>query len=85
MTMTDSEFVQLVVGDRLLVRRPSGSWMLDLLGSLTQIGTVAGDSGFIEIGNAVCLNRGAVAWCMPLDGQGQAVKITDTGRVIGAL
>lgn len=85
MTMTDSEFVQLVVGDRLLVRRPSGSWMLDLLGSLKQIGTVAGDSGFIEIGNAVCLNRGAVAWCMPLDGQGQAVKITDTGRVIGAL
>lgn len=85
MTMTDSEFVQLVIGDRLLVRRPSGSWMLDLNGTLTQFGNIAGDSGFIAVGNAVCLNKGAAAWCMPLDGQGPAVKIADTGKVIGAL
>ena len=85
MTMTDSEFVQLVLGDRLLVRRPSGSWLLDLNGALTQIGTVAGDSGFIEVGNAVCLNRGTAVWCMPLDGSTPAVKIADTGKVVGVL
>ena len=84
MTMTDSEFVQLVIGDRLLMGRPSGSWLLDLNGALIQISNVAG-SGSIVIGNAVCLNRGAAVWCMPLDGSTPAVKIADTGKVIGAL
>ena len=85
MTMTDSEFVQLIVGDLLIVRRPSGTWSLGMNSALTQLGTVAGDSGFIAIGNAVCLNKGTAVWCMPLDGTGQAVKISDTGKVIGEL
>ena len=85
MTVTDSEFVDLIVGDLIIVRRPSGTWSLELNGTLTKIGTVAGDSGFIAIGNAVCLNKGTAVWCMPLDGSGQAVKIADTGRVVGVL
>lgn len=85
MTMTDSEFVDLIVGDLIIVRRPSGTWSLDLNGTLTKLGTVAGDAGFIAVGNAVCLNKGTAVWCMPLDGTGQAVKIADVGKVEGAL
>ena len=85
MTMTDSEFVQLVTSDLLIVRRPSGTWTLDLNGTLKQIGNVQADSGFIVVGNALCANKGTAVWCMPLDGQGQAVKIADTGKVVGAL
>ena len=85
MTMADSEFVDLIVGELLIVRRPSGTWSLDLNSTLTKLGTVVGDSGFIAVGDAVCLNKGTAVWCMPLNGQGQAVKIADTGRVIGAL
>jgi hypothetical protein len=85
MTMTNGEFVQLVVDDRLLVRRPSGSWMLDLGGELNKIGTIAGDQWFIAVGNAVCMNKGAAVWCMPLDGSTPAVKITDAGKVVGVL
>lgn len=85
MTMTDNEFVQLVTDDLLVIRRPSGTWTLDLNGTLKQIGTVNGESGFIAVGNAYSLNKGAAVWCMPLDGQGQAVRIAETGRVLGAL
>lgn len=85
MTMTDNEFVDLIVGDLIIVRRPSGTWSLDLNGKLTKLGTVAGDSGFIAVGNAVCLNKGTAVWCMPLDGTGEAVKIADTGTVVGVL
>lgn len=84
MTMTDNEFVQLVAGDLLIVRRPSGTWSLDLNSRLTQLGTVPGDSGFVAVGNAVCLNKALAVWCMPLDGTSQ-VKIADTGRVVGVL
>ena len=85
MTMTDSEFVELTADDFMIVRRPSGVWTLDLNGTLKQIGTVAMNPGFIFVGNAVCGNRGSAAWCMPLDGSTPAVKIADTGKVIGAL
>ena len=85
MTMTDSEFVSLVAGDLIIVRRPSGTWSLDLNGTLTQLGTVALDYGLIVVGNAVCGNKGIAAWCMPLDGNGQAVKIADVGKVVGVL
>lgn len=85
MTMTNSEFVDLIIGDLLIIRRPSGTWSLDLNGTLKQLGTIAGDSGFVSVGNAVCLNRVAAVWCMPLDGHGEAVKIADTGRVVGVL
>ena len=85
MTMTDNEFVDLIVGDLLIVRRPSGTWSLDLNGTLTKLGTVVGDSGFIAVGGSVCLNKGTAVWCMPLDGQGQAVKIANDGKVVGVL
>ena len=85
MTMTDSEFVQLTTDDLLVIRRPSGTWTLDLNGTLKQIGIVNGEFGFIVVGNAYCLTRSGAPWCMPLDGQGQAVKIAETGRVLGAL
>ena len=85
MTMTDSEFVQLVVGDLLIVRRPTGTWSLDLNGTLTKLGSVVGDSGFIAVGDAVCVTKVTAVWCMPLDGAGPQVKIADEGRVVGVL
>ena len=85
MTMTDSEFVQLVVGDLLILRRPTGTWSLDLNGTLTKLGTVVGDSGFIAVGDSVCMTKVTAVWCMPLDGAGPQVKIADEGWVFGVL
>jgi len=50
MTMTDNEFVQLVTDDLLVIRWPSGTWTLDLNGTLNQIGTVNGESGLSSWG-----------------------------------
>ena len=85
LTMTDSEFVDLIVGDLLIVRRPSGTWSLDLNGRLTKLGTVVGDSGFVAVGDAVCVTKVTAVWCMPLDGSGPQVKIADEGNVVGVL
>ena len=85
MTMTNGEFVQLIVDDLLIVRRPSGTWTLGMNGTLTKIGSVAGDFGVMAVGDSICLNKGTAVWCMPTDGQGQTVKIADIGKVIGAL
>lgn len=85
MVMTNDEFVELITGDLLIVRRPSGTWTLDLNGALKQIGTETGDYGFMSIGNAVCMNKGEAVWCMPLDGSGPQVKIADEGKIVGVL
>lgn len=85
MTMTDSEFVETVIDDLLIVRRPSGTWTLDLNAKLTQLGTVALDFNIVEVGSSVCGNTVNAVWCLPLDGQGPQVKIADTGRVVGVL
>ena len=85
MTMTDSEFVETIVGDVVIVRRPSGTWTLDLNGALKQLGTVALDFNVTAVGNAVCGNTRNAVWCMPLDGSGPQVKIADNGRVVGVL
>lgn len=85
MTMTDSEFVQLIVDDLLIVRRPSGTWTLGMNGTLTKIGSVAGDFGVMAVGDSICLNKGTTVWCMPQDGQGPQVKIADRGKVVGVL
>ncbi len=85
MSMTDNEFVDLIVGDLIIVRRPSGTWSLDLNGTLTKLGTVVGDSGFIAVGNSVCMTKVTAVWCMPLDGAGPQVKIADEGKVVGVL
>ncbi|TKB88568.1 MAG: hypothetical protein E8D41_16385 [Nitrospira sp.] len=85
MSMTDNEFVDLIVGDLIIVRRPSGTWSLDLNGTLTKLGTVVGDSGFIAVGNSVCVTKVTAVWCMPLDGSGPQVKIANNGKVVGVL
>lgn len=85
MTMTDNEFVLLTDDEVMILRRPSGTWTLGLNGTLKQIGTVLMNSGFIIVGNAFCGTVVATAWCMPLDGSSPAVKIADTGRVLGAV
>ena len=43
------------------------------------------DPAFHFVGSAFCGNRGAAAWCMPLDGSAPAVKIADEGKVVGVL
>jgi hypothetical protein len=53
MTMTNDEFVDLIVGDLIILRRPSGTWILDLHGKLMQLGTVKAD-GFVAVGDAIC-------------------------------
>ena len=83
MTMTDSEFVDLIIGDLLIVRRSSGTWSLDLSGTLNQLDSRAGLDGFVAVGNAICSTN--PVWCMPFDGSGQAVKIADEGKVVGVL
>jgi len=85
MTMTDNEFVDLIVGDLLIVRRPSGTWSLDLNGKFTKLGTIVGDSGFVAVGDAVCVTKVTAVWCMPLDGSGPQFKIADQGKVVGVL
>ncbi|RPH79176.1 MAG: hypothetical protein EHM80_08475 [Nitrospiraceae bacterium] len=85
MTMTDSEFVNLIAGELIIIGRPSGTWTLDLTGTLKQIGNVQAHSGFMVVGNSFCMNNRAAAWCMPLDGQSPAVKIADVGKVVGTL
>ncbi|MBC7840209.1 MAG: hypothetical protein H7Y39_16480 [Nitrospiraceae bacterium] len=84
-TMTDNEFVDLIVGDLIIVRRQSGTWSLDLNGTLTKLGTIVGDSGFIAVGDSVCVTKVTAVWCMPLDGSGPQVKIADNGKVVGVL
>ena len=83
MTMTDNEFVETVVEDTLIVRRPSGTWSLTLSGTLKQLNNIAGLDGFVPVGNAICSSD--PVWCMPLDGSTPAVKIADTGKVLGTL
>ena len=85
MSMTNNEFVDLTVGDLIIVRRLSGTWSLDLNGTLTKLGTVVGDSGFIAVGDSVCVTKVTAVWCMPLDGSGPQVKIADEGKVVGVL
>jgi hypothetical protein len=83
MTMTDSEFVDTIIGDTIIVRRPSGTWTLNLSGTLKQLSTIAGLDGFVAVGNAICSSD--VVWCMPLDGSAPAVKIANEGKVVGVL
>ena len=83
MTMTDSEFVETIVGDVIVVRRPSGTWTLNLSGTLKQLDSIAGLRGFVAVGNAICSTD--PVWCMPLDGSATAVKIANDGNVVGVL
>lgn len=83
MTMTDSEFVEIIIGDVIVVRRPSGTWTLNISGTLKQLDNIAGLDGFVAVGNAICSTN--PVWCMPLDGSAPAVKIANEGKVVGVL
>lgn len=83
-TMTDNEFVDAVTDELIIVRRPSGTWTLDLNAKLTQVGTIAGH-GPVTVGDSVCVHAGDAVWCMPLSGAGPQVKIADSGHVVGVL
>jgi hypothetical protein len=82
MTMTDDEFVDVIVGDLIILRLPSGTWSLDLSGALKQLGTAKAD-GFTAVGDAICSSD--TVWCMPLDGTGPQVQIAPEGKVVGVL
>jgi len=69
--------VDLIVGDSIIVRRLSGTWRLDLNGTLTKLGMIIGDSGFIAVGDSLCVTKVTAVWCMPLDGSGPQVKIAE--------
>ena len=84
MIMTDNEFVDRTVGDLIILRRPTGSWTLDLSGKLKHIGFIAGLDTFGVVGDRICSDFGQV-WCMPLDGSGPEVKIATEGKVVGVL
>ena len=84
MIMTDNEFVDRTVGDLIILRRPTGTWTLDLSGKLKHIGFIAGLDTFGVVGDRICSDFGQV-WCMPLDGSGPEVKIATEGKVVGVL
>ncbi|MEO7862773.1 MAG: hypothetical protein ABIU05_20520 [Nitrospirales bacterium] len=84
MIMTDNEFVDTVVGDLIIVRRPTGTWTLELNGTLKRLGATTGLDHFQVVGNAICSDFGDV-WCMPLDGSKPEVRIDRNGKIVGVL
>lgn len=84
-TVTDGEFVQLVADDLIILRRPSGTWSLDVSGIFMQLGPTPGDYGHAVVGNAICYNAGLALYCAPLDGSGPEVRIDRNGKIVGAL
>lgn len=83
-TMTDNEFVETMVGDTIIIRRPTGTWTLDLNGNLKQIGTKPGLDFFRVVGNSICSDFGEI-WCLPIDGSRAEVRIDRNGRFLGVL
>lgn len=84
MTMTDNEFVDTIAGDTIIVRRPTGTWTLDLNGNLKQIGTKPGLDFFRVVGDSICSDLGEI-WCLPIDGSRAEVRIDRNGKFVGLL
>ena len=84
MTMTDNEFVETIVGDTIIIRRPTGTWTLDLNGNLKQIGTKPGLDFFRVVGDSICSDFGEI-WCLPIDGSRAEVRIDRNGKFLGVL
>lgn len=84
MTMTDNEFVETMVGDTIIIRRPTGTWILDLNGNLKQIGTKPGLDFFRVVGDSICSDFGEI-WCLPIDGSRAEVRIDRNGKFLGVL
>lgn len=84
MTMTDNEFVETMVGDTIIIRRPTGTWTLDLNGNLKQIGTKPGLDFFRVVGDSICSDFGEI-WCLPIDGSRAEVRIDRNGKFLGVL
>ncbi|MEO7859796.1 MAG: hypothetical protein ABIU05_05030 [Nitrospirales bacterium] len=85
MNLTDNDFVEVVAGNSLVLRRSTGTWRLDLNGALTKLGPTAGGHAYQVVGNAVSYNVSAALYCAPLDGSGPEVRIDRNGRIVGAL
>ena len=85
MTMTNDDMVILTTDLLAIVSRPTGIWTVDMGGTLNQISEIDTHFGAMIVGNALCFNHAVAAYCTPLDGSPPAVKIADTGNVIGAL
>lgn len=83
-TLTDNEFVDTIVGDLIILRRPSGTWSLDLNGNLTRLGSTPGLDMFAVVGDRICSDIGEVK-CMPLNGSGPEVRIATNAKIVGVL
>jgi hypothetical protein len=79
------EFVGGIVGDRVILNRPTGIWSLMADGTgLVQLTT--GADGFAgSTGVFACFNRGPALWCVPADGSGPATQVTDNGKFVTGL
>ena len=84
-SLGDTDFVEVVAGDALVLRRSTGTWRLDLNGTLTKLGSTPGGHAYQVVGTAVCYNVSAALYCAPLDGSGPEVKIVGNGRFVGIL
>ena len=85
MLLGDTDFIEVVAGDALVLRRSTGTWRLDLNGTLTKLGPTPGGHAYQVVGTAVCYNVNAAYYCAPLDGSGPEVKITGNGKFVGVL
>lgn len=85
MLVGDTDFIEVVAGDALVLRRSTGTWRLDLNGTLTKLGPTPGGHAYQVVGTAVCYNVNAAYYCAPLDGSGPEVKITGNGKFVGVL
>lgn len=85
MTLLDTDFIEVVAGDSLVLRRSTGTWRLDLDRTLTKLGSTTGGHAYQVVGNAVCYNVNAALYCAPLDGSGPEVRIDQNGKIVGVL
>lgn len=79
------EFVEGIVGTRVMLKRPTGLWSLTAEGSgLVQLTTEADDyTG--AAGAFACFARGPALWCVPADGSGPATQVADPGTFVTGL
>lgn len=81
-----NEFVSGIVGDRIILKRPTGLWSLKGDGSsLVQLTSDASDDPNREAGPFICFARGPALWCVPADGSGPATQVTTNGWFVAGL
>jgi hypothetical protein len=90
LTLDQNEFASWIVGDRVILKRPTGLWSLKEYGSeLVQLTSDASDSPNREAGHFICFARGSSAqpdlWCVPADGSGPATQVTTRAYFVTGL